>query len=139
MLKALVKVMISSPTPEAISKNSTISIGKNCFIMDGANIHPHVQVGDNTFVWSGALQPPLSRKQNCWITSNANIASDVIVGLNSFVGINATITPGVEIADLSFIGANALITKNTQRESVYIVPSTTKSRISSDSFWKLFS
>ena len=122
-----------------VLSNATISVGDNCFIMDGVNIQPHVNIGDNTLVWSGALVGHHSKiGSNCWITSNANIGGNSLIGNNCFIGIDATIVNSIEIGQMSIIGARSLINKSVSDKSVFIEKSTSRFRLDSSEFIKLF-
>lgn len=113
-------------------------VGDNCFIMNQTLIHPRVRLGNNVFVWSGAMVGHHSViGDNCWLTSCANVSGVVTVGRNCFLAVNATIGHGIEIGDDCFIGANALVTKSTQASEVYLVESTKPFRLSSSQFMRM--
>lgn len=112
--------------------------GDNCFIMNQVHIHPCVKLGNNVFVWSGAMIGHHSTvEDNCWLTSCAHVSGVVTVGKNCFLAVNATIGHGIQIGDDCFIGANALITKATKADEAYLVESTKPFRLSSSQFLRL--
>ncbi len=110
----------------------------NCFVMDGALIHPNVEIGKNVFIWSGALVGHHSIiGNNSWLTSSCNISGDVIVGKNCFFALNASIGNSLKIGQYCFFGVNSLITKCVEDNSVFIESSTNKFRLSSSQFIRL--
>lgn len=110
----------------------------NCFVMDGALIHPRVAIGSNVFVWSGSLLGHHSIiGDNCWFTSSSNLSGGVKVGKNCFFAVNATVGNSLEIGKNCFFGANSLITKCTEDNSVYVENSSEKFRLNCDQFLKI--
>jgi UDP-3-O-[3-hydroxymyristoyl] glucosamine N-acyltransferase len=106
--------------------------------MNQVLIHPRVQLGNNVFVWSGAMIGHHSTiGDNCWLTSCANISGVVTVGKNCFFAVNATVAHGIKIEDECFIGANALVTKCTNPGEVYLAESTKAFRLSSRQFLRM--
>ena len=113
-------------------------LGDNCMIMNNVNIHPRVRIGNNVFIWSGAVVGHHSTiGDNCWITSSANISGNVNVGNNTFLAINSTIAHSVNVGKECFIGANALVSKCTKDSEVFICERTKPYRLNSEQFLKL--
>lgn len=112
--------------------------GDNCFIMNHTMIHPCVRLGNNVFVWSGAMIGHHSViGDNCWLTSCTNISGVVTVGENSFFAVNSTIGNGVAVGKSCFIGANALVTQSTGDDQVFITESTKPFRLTSRQFMRM--
>ncbi len=112
--------------------------GDNCFIMNHTMIHPCVKLGNNVFVWSGAMIGHHSViGDNCWLTSCTNISGVVTVGENSFFAVNSTIGNGVAVGKNCFIGANALVTQSTGDDQVFITESTKPFRLTSRQFMRM--
>lgn len=112
--------------------------GDNCFIMNQVLIHPRVVLGNNVFVWSGAMVGHHSSiGDNCWLTSCANISGVVNTGRNCFFAVNATVGHGITLGDECFIGANALVTKNAHDGQVYVAESTKPFRLNSRQFLRM--
>lgn len=117
----------------SVKKYEFFSVGENCFILQNNSINFDVEIGDNVVIWSGNQIGDRSViKSNNWISSHVCIAGDVIIEPFCVLGVNSTISNDVTIATKTFLGANALITKNTPKDSVYIVPSTPVSNITSE-------
>lgn len=111
------------------------TVGENCFILNQVQVQPRVTIGNNVFVWSGALIGHHSTiGDDCWITSSVNIAGSVVVGRRCFFGINATVANEVTIGDDCFIGASALVTKPLKDGQVVIQPSSDVQRVTSEQF-----
>lgn len=126
--------------PQKTHIPTNVKIGENCFIMPPAIIHPLVAIGNNTFVWSGAMiGHHTTIGEHCWLTSTANISGVVNIENNSFFAVNATVGHGVNIGEECFLGANALVTKNLKSKSVVIEESTKLFRLDSTSFLKFSS
>ncbi len=112
--------------------------GDNCFIMNQVHIHPFVKLGNNVFVWSGAMVGHHSTiGDNCWLTSCANISGVVTVGANCFFAVNATVGHGVSVGDECFMGANSLIVKSTNTGEAYLVEATKAFRLNSHQFLRM--
>jgi sugar O-acyltransferase (sialic acid O-acetyltransferase NeuD family) len=112
--------------------------GDNCFIMNQTHIHPRVRLGNNVFVWSGAMIGHHSTiGDNCWLTSCANVSGVVTMGKNCFLAVNATVGHGIAIGDDCFIGANALVTKAAQPGAAYLAESTKPFRLNSRQFLRM--
>ena len=111
---------------------------ENCFVMDGALIHPNVNIGHNVFIWSGAMIGHHSNiGNNCWVTSGSNISGGVDIGNNSFFAVNSTVANSLVIGKNCFFGANTLITKCVPDSSVFIEQGTSKFRLNSSQFLKI--
>lgn len=114
---------------------STVKYGENCFIMPPTLIHPEVIIGNNTFVWNGAMIGHHTIiGDNCWLTSCTNISGVVKTGNNCFFAVNSTVGHGVIIGDRCFLGANTLVTKNLPDHKVVIEESSKVFRLESDQF-----
>ncbi len=109
--------------------------GKNCFIMNNVCIHPRVTLGDNVFVWSGAMIGHHSKIGNdCWLTSSCSISGNVTIGNNAFLAVNATVGHSVTIGNSCFLGANTLVTKNLENDKVVISESSKPIKLNSAQF-----
>lgn len=117
---------------------SNVDFGWNCFIMPPAVIHPCVSLGNDVFVWSGALIGHHSRvDDHCWITSNCNVGGNVSIGKNTFLAVNATVGHSVKIGQNCFLGANSLVTKELLDEQVVITESSKPIRLTSSQFLRM--
>jgi sugar O-acyltransferase (sialic acid O-acetyltransferase NeuD family) len=120
-------------------KNSTLKIGKNCFLMKDTIIHPNVKIEDNVFIWGGAIVCHHSKlKKNCWVTAGSKIMGSATIGENTFIAGGSLISHNVTIGKKCFVGANSLINKNLAHNSVVITKPSDKLRMTSDSFLKTF-
>jgi sugar O-acyltransferase (sialic acid O-acetyltransferase NeuD family) len=117
-----------------------VTAGWNCFIMPPALVHPCVTIGNNVFIWSGAMVGHHSViEDHCWLTSCCNISGNVHLGANTFVAVNATVGHSVIIGKNCFLGANALVTKNVEDEKVIIEESSKALRLTSRQFLRMSS
>ena len=102
----------------------------NTMIMDQVNIHPKVQIGADTVVWSNsriALNAQIGN--HVWITS-AVIGDGAVIGDHSFIGLNATIAPFVTVGQRNLIGAAAVIQHDTPDHAIYRGPRSVAARAS---------
>jgi sugar O-acyltransferase (sialic acid O-acetyltransferase NeuD family) len=114
--------------------------GWNCFIMPPAIIHPCVKLGNNVFIWNGAMVGHHSIiEDHCWLTSCCNISGNVHFGSNVFMAVNATVGHSVKIGKNCFLGANTLITKDLEEEKVVIAESSKPIRLTSSQFLRMSS
>lgn len=112
--------------------------GDNCFIMDGALVHPKVRLGNNVFVWSGALVGHHSAiDDNSWLSSCANVAGVVSVGKNCFFSVNSTVTNSISIGNECFLGANALVSKPASDGQVFLAEGGKPFRLNSRQFLRM--
>lgn len=103
----------------------------NTMIMDQVNIHPEVEVGSNTIIWSNSrIALKVKVGNHVWITS-AVIGDSTVIGDYSFVGLNATIAPFVQVGSHNLIGAAAVILHDTKNYEVYRGPRSLPSKVSS--------
>lgn len=129
--------LVSIVSPEARIP-SNITYGWNCFIMPPAIIHPCVRIGNNVFIWSGAMVAHHSTiDDNCWLTSCCNISGNVHLGANTFVAVNATVGHSVTIGRDCFLGANTLVIKNLEDEKVVIAESSKPIKLNSRQFLRM--
>ena len=113
-------------------------VGQNCFIMPPAIVHPCVRIGNNVFIFSGAMVAHHSVvEDNCWLTSCCNISGNVRIGANTFVAVNATVGHSVKIGRNCFLGANSLVIKDLEDERVVISEPSKAIRLSSSQFLKM--
>ena len=135
--KALGYTLISYVHPQS-GLPSDCEYGENCFIMNHVMIHPRVRLGNNVFVWSGAMIGHHSTiGDHCWLTSCVNISGVVTVGKNCFFAVNATVAHNVVIGDECFVGANTLITKCTEDRQVFLADNSKAFRLNSQQFLRM--
>ena len=119
--------------------SSNVEIGKNTVVLNNVSIGPFSKIGNNAFIYNGAtISHHVTVEDNIWITSGTVIGGNSSVGSNCFLGINSTIAHNICIGSNNFIGANTVITKNTDKDSVYIVPDTPKYRLTTEQFMRMF-
>ena len=103
----------------------------NTMIMDQVNLHPQVEVGADTVIWSNSrIALKVKIGNHVWITS-AVVGDSTTIGDYSFIGLNATVAPFVHVGSHNLIGAAAVILRDTKDYEVYKGPRSTPSKVSS--------
>lgn len=119
--------------------SNMVSIGKNTIILNNVSVGPFSKIGNNVCIYNNAtISHHTIIEDNVWVTSGSVVGGNSSVGANCFLGINSTIAHNIHIGNNNFIGTNAVITKNTEKDSVYIVPDTSKYRLTTDQFIRMF-
>ena len=127
------------PVVFTVDNNYRTESGKNTVVLNNVSIGPFSKIGNNAFIYNGAtISHHVTVEDNIWITSGTVIGGNSSVGSNCFLGINSTIAHNICIGSNNFIGANTVITKNTDKDSVYIVPDTPKYRLTTEQFMRMF-
>ncbi len=117
------------------SVNSDLVVRPNTMIMECVWIHPFVEIGRDTIIWSASRIGFHTRiGDHCWIVSPI-FGESVTVGDYSFIGLDATIAPHVSIGKSNIIGAGALILKDTKDFEVYKGHPSTAARAPSTRLW----
>ena len=117
---------------------STCTIGGNCCVMDGVALQPYACIGDDVFVWNGAVVGHHAViGDHCWLASNCTISSTAAVEPFCFLGVNAAIGHGITVGARSIVGAAAVLTRSTAPEGVYIVRDTERFRLDSQRFSRI--
>lgn len=118
--------------------DDTVTIGENCFILDGQTINPNVQIGDNVVLWSGNHIGDNSKiESHVWISSHVSIGGNARIGKETFVGMNATIFDSVIIGERNIVGAATNIGKNSDNDRVFVTELTSPSEFSSIQFSRI--
>jgi sugar O-acyltransferase (sialic acid O-acetyltransferase NeuD family) len=113
-------------------------VGANCVVMDGASLQPEARLGEDVFVWSGAVVGHHATiGDHCWLASNCTVSSTAVIEPFCFVGVNAAIGHAITIGARSIIGAATVITRDTAPDGVYIARDTERFRLDSRRFMKI--
>jgi sugar O-acyltransferase (sialic acid O-acetyltransferase NeuD family) len=98
-----------------------ISIGENCFVMEGNVIQPFVRIGHNVIIWCGGLiSHHVEVGDNCFIAAHAVISGHVKIGAYSFIGINATLRDKIVLSERTLVGAGALVIADTRENTAHL-------------------
>lgn len=91
----------------------------NSWIMETVHLHPFVEIGKNSIIWSrSTIGFRSSIGENCWISAGL-CGERVTVKENTFIGLGATISSFVTVGARNIIGAGALILRDTEDGQVY--------------------
>lgn len=122
-----------------VSASVKEKIGQNVIIVANVSIGPEVIIGNNVCIFSGAvISHHAVIKDNTWIAPGTVICGRTVIGANTFLGAGSVIGNDIEIGGNNFIGASAVVTKNTEEDSVYILPDTPKYILNSSQFVRMF-
>lgn len=114
------------------------TLGQNSIVMDNAVMQPCVSLGDNVFVWGGAMiGHHVVIQHNCWLTGGCQIGGAVTVGTGTFVGLGAVVGNEVIIGDECMLGACTFTTRSLGEKTVLIAPPTAPHRLNSAQFTRL--
>jgi UDP-3-O-[3-hydroxymyristoyl] glucosamine N-acyltransferase len=101
-----------------------LELRPNVMLMERVGIHPFVEIGEGTIVWSGArIGFHGSFGCCCWI-EGALLGESVRVGDRTSIGINATILPFLEIGPDNRVGPATVVTGDTGPGEVHDRPPT---------------
>lgn len=108
--------------PNYISSKSVtwknLTLGDNCFIGEGTEIQPFVEIGNNS-IHFGSRIGHHCKIGNHTLLSSPTLGGNVYIGDDSYLGINSTIKQNVRIAERNIIGMNVTIEQDTLSDSVY--------------------
>jgi sugar O-acyltransferase (sialic acid O-acetyltransferase NeuD family) len=122
------------------SVKGNFTVGDNTIIMDGAIIQPCVTLGNNVFVWGGAmLGHHAIVEDHCWLTGGCLVGGVTRLGRNSFVGLGAMVGHEVQVGEKCMLGAATLTLKSIGDGLVFISPPTDPHRLNSDQFTRMSS
>lgn len=99
----------------------SVKIGFNNVVLQGAQIEPFANLGDNNIIWSS-----VNICHDAVISGHSFLACRSIVGgfatihHNCFLGFGAIVLQNVKIADECLIGASALVKSDTDPYGVYL-------------------
>jgi len=120
------------------SLKTNSSIGENTIIMDGANIQPCTEFGNNVFVWGGAMVGHHSIiEDNCWLTGGCMIGGSTKIGQSTFVGLGAMIGHAIVIGEKCMLGAGTLTCKSLPAGTVLVTPNTEPHRLNAEQFTRM--
>lgn len=109
-----------------------LTVGENCFIMEGNVIQPFVRIGNNVIIWCGSLVSHHAEiGDNCFIAAHAVISGHVKIGAHSFIGVNATLRDKITLAERTLLGAGALVTASTDENTAYLTASSQEAGVPS--------
>jgi sugar O-acyltransferase (sialic acid O-acetyltransferase NeuD family) len=112
-----------------------LTIGENCFILDGQIINLDVSIGHNVTMWSGNHIGDRTRiGDHVWISSHVTVSGDVTIGDSCFLGVNSCISNHVTLGAATFVGAGAIIAKSTEPRSVHLAAPAKTTAVPSDKF-----
>lgn len=101
-----------------VSSNAIVlsSVGKNCFILEGNVIQPHVEISNNVIMWSGNHVGHHSViEENVFITSHVVISGRCIIKKYCFLGVNSALRDGITLEEYTFVEMGSNVTRNTEK------------------------
>ncbi|CAG4906792.1 acetyltransferase [Paraburkholderia saeva] len=125
-----------------ISSNATVwpnaKIGEHCFIFEGNNVQPFVEIGNNVVLWSGNhIGHHSAIHDNCFVSSHVVISGFCTIGEYSFLGVNASVGNNITIANDNWIGPGVVISRNTDGNSMFKASQPELSRVTARRFFKV--
>ncbi|MDP4240187.1 MAG: acetyltransferase, partial [Bacteroidota bacterium] len=110
------------------SRNSywnDLTVGENCFIMEGNLFMQNVRIADNVIMAVGnKIGHDSVIEENCFLTSNVMMGGFCTIKKNTFIGLSVVIKDKTTIGENNILGAGAILLKNTKNESSFLTKST---------------
>jgi sugar O-acyltransferase (sialic acid O-acetyltransferase NeuD family) len=89
-----------------------LTLGDNCFILEGQNIQPTVKIGNNVMLWScNHIGHGSVIHDHVYLASHICISGHCTIGERTFIGVNATTRDFCSIGKDCFIAMGADITQ----------------------------
>ena len=86
-------------------------IGKNAFILEGCNIQPFCEIGDNFVMWSFShIGHHSTVGNNVFMSGNVVIAGHNVIDDYCFLGTNCSTKDSSHISEGTFVGQDASVT-----------------------------
>jgi sugar O-acyltransferase (sialic acid O-acetyltransferase NeuD family) len=112
-----------------------VTVGENCFILDGQAFNLDVTIGNNVTMWSANhIGDRTVIGDHAWISSHVTLSGDVTIGEACFLGVNACVSNNVRLGRRTFVGAHVLVAKDTAENSVFVAPPATEVKVPSEKF-----
>lgn len=106
-----------------------LKVRPNTLIMEQVWIGPNTDIGSDVVIWSGTrIALKVKIRDHVWITSAA-VGESTTVGECTFIGLNATISPFINIGANNLIGAGTLIMRDTKDDEIYKAERTKASKV----------
>ena len=88
----------------------SVTIGRNCFILEQNTIQPFVEIGDNVTLWSGNHIGHHSKiGDHSFVTSHVCVGGQAQIGNGCFLGMNSTIRDGISLGRHCLVGAGTYV------------------------------
>src|SRR5690606_16005205 len=98
-----------------------LSLGEDCFIMEGNRTQSSDRISKNSILWCGSLiSHHVEIGDNCFIAAHAVISGNVKIGAHSFIGVNATLRDKITLGERTLVGAGALVAASTEENTAYL-------------------
>jgi acetyltransferase-like isoleucine patch superfamily enzyme len=104
-----------------------VEIGHNTRVYQFCNIGAWTKIGSDCFIGVGTVFA--NDKQICWPDATEFVPRPPVVEDKVKIGMNATILPGVILAEGCVIGAGSVVTKSTEPNAVYVGNPATKIKL----------
>src|SRR5262245_16859000 len=110
-------------------------IGENCFILEGANIQPFAEVGDDTIIW---CQTHIGHHTligaHVFISASVMVSGRCRIERYCYLSGGAVIDANVTLAEGTLAGLSSLIARNTQPWGIYTGQPAQRRKVSSADF-----
>jgi sugar O-acyltransferase (sialic acid O-acetyltransferase NeuD family) len=105
---------------------SAYPAGENAFILEDNTIQPYAKIGNNVTIWSGNhIGHHTEIHDHNFISSHVVISGNCKINSFCFLGVNASIAHNLTVATQTILGAGAIVTKDTEANTVYVMPQVT--------------
>ena len=109
--------LVSCISSKAVINGGTV--GKNCFVMEGAILQPFSSVEDDCICWSGCIVSHESRiGKHCFLAAHSVVGGMADIGDNTFLSMNATVRDTVRVGKHCLVGAGSLVLADLDDDSL---------------------
>ncbi len=95
--------------------DSSVILGVNNVVLQGAQIEPFCTIGNNNVIWSSVnISHDVRIGSHCFIASQSLVGGRAKIGDGCFLGFNSTTIQEVELAEETLVGAKTLVLTATE-------------------------
>ena len=110
-------------------------VGENCFILEGANLQPFAEVGNNSIVW---CQTHIGHHgligDHVFISASVSVSGRCCIGPHCYLSAGAVIDANVTLAEGTLTGLGSVIVRDTEAWNIYTGQPARRRKISSADF-----
>ncbi len=111
------------------------AIGDNCFILEGANLQPFAEVGNNSIIWCNTHIGHHSQiGDHVFISASVSVSGRCRIEPHCYLSAGAVIDAGVTLAEGTLAALSSVIGRDTEAWSIYTGQPARRRNVSSADF-----